>query len=433
MVAKNAMSTTADSEAIAITGVGLVTPFGAGVEPLYDALGSGRSALQPSEAVGRWVPRGEGPEEGRAIAVGQVGDFGAKEVIDGGKLRRMPRVGQFCVVAGRQALAMAPGAQAADVVARYGGERVGVVLGTGLGSLDQVMDFTAAHLKDGPESASPALFPTTVMNTGAALVAMELRLLGPNITVNHRDLSTLEALATARDQLLRGRADAVLAGGFEEIGPWLAHGYARLGALSRIGAPMRPYDRRRDGLALGEGAALFLLERAADARRRGAPVLALLAGLGRGGDDRPRVGWRRPGEPIPVTGGAAAIGAALAQADVAPDAIDYVAGGGNGTDLDLVETATLRAALGGAAERVPISSMLAQSGESMMSAGLRAASALYALGKQALPGTAACEEPDPEASLPGLCRAPRPARVRSVLVPALAQGGGAVALVLRQP
>lgn len=437
MVAKNAMSTThTTSRAIAVTGLGLVTPLGTGVAAFAEALRTGRSALRSCAELGKWV-EGPGGAEGRPILAAPLSDFSAQGAIEPQKLRRIPRLAQLCIVAAREALGMsmgmAPGggkdAGRPAVALRHGDDRVGLVLGTGLGALEQTMEFNAGYLRGGPEAASPALFPTTVMNTAAGMVAMELHLTGPNITINHRDLSAVEAVAVARDHLRCGRADAVLAGGFDELGPWLAHAYGRLHALTAEGEPMRPYDRRRSGLCLGEGAVVLLLERLEDARARGAEVLAVLAGVGRAGDDRPRVGWRGPGlaQGQDIEGAVRAVRLALGEAGAAPG---YVAGGGNGTALDELETRALREALGAAAREVRISSILGQLGESFVSPGLRLASAVCALRDQHLPGTTFCEEPDPAASLPGLLLRPQAAEVTSVLVPTFAQGGGDVALVL---
>jgi 3-oxoacyl-[acyl-carrier-protein] synthase II len=200
------------------------------------------------------------------------------------------------------------------------------------------------------------------------------------------------------------------------------------------GAPaMRPYDRDRSGFLLGEGAVMLLLERAEAAKARGATPLATIAGLGRAGDDRPRIGWQRPGQPAATDGAVRALRSALGEAGVPPDGLDFIVGSGNGSALDELETLALRAALGAAAEQVPIASILGQSGEWMTSGGVRLAAALYALQEQALPGTAHCQQPDPRAALPGLVLAPRPATVRRVLVPAFAQGGGNAAIVLTQP
>ena len=123
----------------------------------------------------------------------------------------------MAIVAAQQALgrtAPLSGPQTVSAVEHYGGDRLGVVLGTGLGMLDLTLEFLAQMVQEGPAAASPATFPYTVMNAGAALVAMELGLRGPNVTVNHRDLSAHEALAHGCDLLHLGRADALLVGGW---------------------------------------------------------------------------------------------------------------------------------------------------------------------------------------------------------------------------
>lgn len=429
---------------IVITGIGALSALGASMAELSAGLRSGACGLQKDPELGKHLLGRQGQEPGlREIWTGRVGEFGAAAAIEAGRRRRMPRLGQMAIVAARQALGLAPGQSAAtsEVIKSHGAEHIAVVLGTGLGTLDMTVEFERSYLREGAAASSPAVFPYTVMNTPAALVAMELGLLGANQAVNHRDLTFAESLATATELILCGRADAVLAGACDELGPWLLHGLDRLGALAwpdAAGAPadpasgsaMRPYDRRRRGFTAGEGATMVLLERSDAATRRGAKILGRIAGIGRGGDDRPRVGWLRSGEAPAMEGAVAAITGALAQAGLGPEQIDYVSGSGNGTGLDRLETAALRQALGAAAESVPISSVLGQTGEWLTSAGARLGAALFALGEQLLPGTALCEEPDPEASLPGLVREARPAAVRSVLLPCLAQGGGNVALVL---
>lgn len=424
------MKTTGFAEPVAITGVGLVSPCGVGVAPFHDALASGQSALTRAPALAALSGLLAG---GAAPLCGQVADTGARAVVPATRLRRTPRVAQLGLVAAHQALGGPAQGSPCAVVSRYGEDRVGVVLGTGLGNLEQTAEFTLGYLRGGPEDASPAAFPLTVMNATAGMLAMEFQLRGLNITVNHRDLSLGEALASARDQLLLGRADAIVAGGFEELGPWTLHSYLRFAALAAHGA--RPYDRARDGLNPGEGAAVLLLERADDARARGATIYGYLAGVGRGGDDRPRVGYARPGEPPAVTGAVTAIQRALAEAALDPRELTYIAGGGDGGAVERLETAALRAALGVAADQAPISSVLGLCGQSMASAGLRVIAALRALASGVAPGTTGCLDPDPDASLPGLLLRPQPLRTDgsgrgAALVPILAMGGGNVALIL---
>lgn len=431
-----------------ITGLGVVTPLGADRDEFYAGLRSGRCCLHKDEDLGgRALNKFVGAarlqkQSGRASAgrwAARLGDFGAAAAIDAGRRRRMPRLAQLAVVAAQQALAVGPGPGAGatqGAVARYGSERVAVVFGTGLGTLELTMEFETGYIQGGLAAASPALFPYTVMNTAAAIVAMELQLHGGNITVNHRDLSVHEALATAVDLLAMDRADAVLCGGGDELGPWLQHGFERLAGLPADAPdglpPMRPYDRQRRGLVLGEGAVMLLVERAAGARSRGARPLATVSGIGRAGDHRPRLGWPPAGQPASTAFAAQAIGGSLQAAALTPAELDFIVGGGNGTALDALETQALRQALGAAAERVPIASVLGQCGEWLTSAGARLGAALYALHEQALPGTTLCSEPDPAAALPGLVLTPRPATapLRHILVPVLAQGGGNAAIIL---
>ena len=191
------------------------------------------------------------------------------------------------------------------------------------------------------------------------------------------------------------------------------------------------FAARKRMLGTGEGAA-------ADFAQPGEQGGTFQAGEGDccavAGDHRPRLGWPPAGQPASTTGAAQAIGGSLQAAALTPAELDFIVGGGNGTALDALETQALRQALGAAAERVPIASVLGQCGEWLTSAGARLGAALYALHEQALPGTTLCSEPDPAAALPGLVLTPRPATapLRHVLVPVLAQGGGNAAIILSQ-
>ena len=385
---------------IVVTGVGVVSAAGVTRESFYDALATGQSGIgQQSEQADGWP-------------VARVGDFGARAVLDAKALRRMARVTQMVLVAARQALGQSmPGASP---------ERSGIVLGTGLGTLRETYEYMKGHIEGGAEAASPLLFPSSVANAAAGQAALELGWRGANSTVNHRELSPIGALIMAADLLALGRADVLLAGGVEDASDVALHGYRRLGGLSRTG--LRPYTLGRDGTVLGEGAAVFVLEREADARARGATILALVAGRAQGGEDRPRLGWGHAWEEA-----ARVLTAALTEAAVGPADIDYVAGGGAGLRIDALEARAVGAALG---RPRPHGSILGQTGEFMASGALRVAAALYALERQALPGTVGAGESDPEAPIPDLVRVPRAARVGAVMVPSLSQGGANAALLL---
>jgi 3-oxoacyl-[acyl-carrier-protein] synthase II len=387
-----------------VTAIGVVSPLGVGEAAFFDALATGR--------------RGVGRDEDGTPAA-RVGDFGARQQIAPGNLRRLPRLSQMAIVAGKQALAVgAP-------VPHYDPTRVGVVLGTGLGTLDETIHFMRGYLEGGPEAASPLLFPSSVMNAAAGQLALECKLRGVNSTVNHRDASPLQALAMACDLLALGRADALLVGAVDELNAPALAGYRRLGGLSATA--MRPYSAARDGLVLGESAAMLLVEREADAIRRGAAIRAYVDGRGESGETRPRIGWGSAGQSDNKRDDAWPEAARAVREAAAGRPIDWVAGGGNGSrQLDERELATLAAGLD---TLPPTSSILAQTGESLSSAMLRVVAALFALERQTIPATLDLVDPPARfaASLPAATQA---ATIDRVLIPTFAQGGANVALVL---
>ncbi len=384
------------SPRFAITGVGVVSPAGVGETALFDAIASGR--LAPVT-----VDEKDGPGC-------RVGDFGAKQQIPPANLRRMPHLTQMAIVAAKQALA----------TSSFDPTRVGVILGTGLGTLDETIGFMRGYIDGGPEAASPLLFPYSVMNAAAGQLAVELKLRGVNSTVNHRDTSPLEALGLACDLLELGRADAILVGGIDELSAPVRAGYRLFGAVTPT--TMRPYDAARDGLQPGEGAALVLLEREADARRRGAKIRAVVDGRAESGDVRARIGWGAPSS----TGGSWREAARSVAEATAGRPISWVAGQGNGTALDEHELATLDQALGALP---PTSSVLPITGESLSSAMVRLLAAIFALENQRIPGTPGLRQPPPAFAAPLIAEI-RAATVERVLLASFAQGGANAAVVL---
>lgn len=353
---------------IAITACGVVSPIGIGAGEFFGALAGGKSA----------VVRGD---DGMRVA--RVGDFGAAKAIAAGSLRRMPRLSQMMIVAAKEALAQA--------ALPYDPTRIGVVLGTGLGTLDETIHFMRGYVEGGPEAASPLLFPSSVMNAAAGQLALECKLRGVNSTVNHRDASPLLALTMACDLLALGRADAIVVGGVDELSAPALRGYRVLGG---------------ENLTLGEGAAVVIVERAEDAAKRGAKILARVAGRGEAGEDRPRVGW---GHAASWPAAARAVSAAAKDG-----VVDAVMSGANGTAFDAREQAAIADGLGATADGrgAATAELVPLVGESFASSMMRVLGALFALAAQTLPG------------------APATRRIDRVLVPSFAQGGANVAVVL---
>jgi 3-oxoacyl-[acyl-carrier-protein] synthase II len=388
----------------AVTGLGVVSPIGVGEEAFFASLESGRTGIGIDAA---------GSERGFPLAARVTGLEPAKW-ISPASLRRMPRLTQLTVIAAKQA--------AAQAQISAPSERTGVVLGTGLGTLDETMEFVRGYVGEGIEAASPTVFPVSVMNAPAGQLAVELKLRGLNATVNHRDHSALSAVAMACDLLELGRADAILVGGIDELSEPVLHSYLAMGGCSRTA--LRPYDVDRDGLIPGEGTTIVVLEREDDARARGARIRALVSGRGESGDVRPRVGWGHA-DSFPEAPRAVA-----AAAERAGGPISYVAGSGNGSSLDLRELAAIREGLGG---KLPLtSSILGLTGESFSSGMLRLLSAIYALERQSVPGTHGLSRSD-TAYDGALVRSWRAAKIDRVLVPSFAQGGANIALVVEKP
>ncbi len=406
---------------IAVTGVGVIAPTGASERAFAAGLATSRSA----------VVRGED-----GFLTAPVGDFEPRRFIQAASLRRLPRLVQMTIVAARHALCDAarvdlgpPGSPLPDAARAPAAalgldlDRVGVILGTGLGTFEQTMEFLNGYIDGGPEAASPLLFPTSVMNAAAGLLAVDCAVRGVNSTINHKDASPLLALGMAIDQLSLGRADAILAGAIDELCPSTLEGYRLLGGLATDA--MRPYDRAHGGLALGESAALLVLERLDDARARGRRVRAILGPRAETSEGRPRVGW---GEGL---AGAEAVRAVAEAAETTAD-LDWIAGGGNGTRLDDMELGACARAFQALGRPLPpVSSILSQTGESAASAMLRVCAAVVACEEGLVPGTLGLEQ-----AIDGydaaIVRAPRRQPVRAALVPSFAQGGANAALVVRR-
>jgi 3-oxoacyl-[acyl-carrier-protein] synthase II len=386
----------------AVTGFGVICPIGIGEESFFAGLESGRSGVGVDAAA---------ESTGYPLSA-RIQGFDPKAFLAPNVLRRMPRLTQLTYAAARQAIDQAKPTCAS--------ERTGVVLGTGLGTLDETMEFVRGYVGDGPEAASPMVFPVSVMNAPAGQLAVELKLRGVNSTVNHRDHSALSALTMACDLLELGRADAIVCGGIDELSEPVHHAYVAMGGMSKTA--MRPYDLERDGLIPGEAVTLVVLEREEDARARGARIRAVISGRGETGESRPRVGW---GHGPSFLEGSRAVSRAVA----GTGPIDYVAGSGNGTSLDVRELQAVREGLGG--KLPPVSSILGQTGESFSSGMLRLGSALYALERQAVPGTLGLSRAESGYDS-SLVRSWRAASITRVLVPSFAQGGANLAVVVEK-
>nr|WSW64745.1 beta-ketoacyl-[acyl-carrier-protein] synthase family protein [Streptomyces sp. NBC_00995]WSW71208.1 beta-ketoacyl-[acyl-carrier-protein] synthase family protein [Streptomyces sp. NBC_00995] len=312
---------------IAVTGIGLVTPGGIGTEASWRAVCAGRPAAALDPAL---------PPSDTGITC-RVPGFDGEALLGGRKAHRLDRFTQFALVAAAEAVA-----DAGLDPASWDGARVAVVLGCADGGPETVEAQHQVLLRHGPARVSPLLLPMQLPNMLAGQTSIELGATGPNLVVATACASGATAIGIARDLLLLDRCDIALAGGSEAmITPLVMAGFAQMGALSRgAGDPARasrPFDIDRDGFVAGEGSGVLVLERARDARARGARAHALLAGHALSADAHHMT------SPHPEGAGAeAALRTALADAGAGPQDVRHVNAHGTSTQLnDLVEAQVL--------------------------------------------------------------------------------------------
>ena len=369
-----------------ITGIGVTTPIGTGKKEFWSSLVEGRSggnALRSFDAADFPV----------RIAA-EIDDFGPERFIDPRELARTDRFAQMAIVAAGLALEDAGLVDVED-------SRCAVIVGSGIGGLATIEEQHSAFMRGGPRRVSPFMVPRLMPNAAAALISMRFGLHGVNFAVASACATGGHALGEALQTIRSGRADVVLAGGSESaITPLSVAAFARMGALSKRNddpsAASRPFDAERDGFVFGEGAGVIVIESETHARARGARPLAELAGYGATSDAY------HVTQPDPQGSGAsAAMSAALADARLSPEDIDYINAHGTSTPYnDRIETLAIKAAFGNEAKRIPVTSTKSQTGHLLGAAGaVEAAACALILRNRIIPRTINLENPDPECDL----------------------------------
>lgn len=396
------------SDAIVVTGMGCLGPFGLGREALAAALGRG-------DPLGTPVDRSAGyHRRAGATLVAACRDLDLSPWLSPQAARRMSDLSQFAVAAARMALADA----GLDAVPA---DRTAVAIGTAFGPGGFTEQLARQILEQGGKAASPFLFTDCVANAAAGQIALALGARGPNTTICQREAGPLLALGHGSDELARGRADLCLAGAVDELKP-LSHAILdRFRALARPaphGELPRPFDRRRAGYLAGEGATVLVLERESAARARGARVLARVGTTVRAFD--PTASATGPG------GDAAGLAATLRERlGDRLDAVDTVISSASGARRgDALEAAILRAALPAAARVLAPKAVHGEFG-----GGTLAAALLALLGATFARPTAA-DQPDPAL---GIELAAGAVHARSVLCSAHAVGGVSAWTLLERP
>jgi 3-oxoacyl-[acyl-carrier-protein] synthase II len=404
--------------AVAITGIGAVTAAGAGVEAFWTACVEGRSALRPAGA--EFAGRGPGGGTAAPPAVGAVDvDLG------GNGPRSEERAAALLLRAADEALQSA--ALPSGWLPAGAGTAIGTCLGGALATFAWCDGLAARRAAVAPGAAWPA--PPWPAPGGFAAPARRLAaargLTGPVTTLSAACISGTAAVAHATETIRRGESDLMIAGGVDALSPFVLAGFGLLRALAT--GIMRPFDRRRDGLSLGEGAGVLVLEPLDAARRRGAPILAIVEGSGSAADAHHMTG------PSPTGDGVArALQAALDDARRTARDVDFISAHGTGTPFnDRMETLAFKRVLGARAPEVPIDSIKPIVGHTLGAAGaLEAILCVRAIGEGIVPPTAHLEEPDPECDLDYVRGAARRQAVRRALSTSSAFAGHNAALLL---
>lgn len=392
-----------------ITGMGVVSPLGNDLEPFWKGLCEGRSGIRLIEG---W----DTTEFSTKIA-GVAPDV-APEGMSTKDMRRQSRNALFGIEAATQAWKMA----GLDID-QEDPCRCGVILGSGIGGIESINEDSVKMAEGGPRKVSPLMIPRGIANMAAGVVAIQLGLRGPNRATVTACAAGTQSIGEAADLIRMGKADVMIAGGSEAtVIPFAVAGFCSMRALStRNDAPekaSRPFDLDRDGFVMGEGAGCVVIESEAHARKRGAAILGVVAGCGETGDAYHITAPRPDG-----SGPAAAMRAALAQAELEPGDIDYYNAHGTSTKLnDASESLSLRTVFG--EQMPPTSSTKSMIGHLLGAAGaVEALVCLLAIRDGIMPPNINYDTPDPECDINLIANTAREGRIEKVMSNSLGFGG----------
>lgn len=402
---------------VVITGIGVLSPIGNGRDTYWDALSRGATGFREITLFDTTAFR--------VHRAGEMTDFDPLPLLGKKGLRDLDRSTRLVCSAAKLALN-----DSRLEVSEANTRSMGVSIGTTFGSLHSISQFDRSGLIEGPRFVNPSHFPNTVINSPASQVSIRFTIKGFNTTLSTGFCAGLDALSYAADFIRLGRADAVLAGGVEELCEETFRMFHELGYLSGMSGAepaSRPFDAGRDGFVLSEGSAVLVVEDEEHARSRGADILAVILGCGNAFDPEADSTFDRAGRGLKT-----AIVQALEEAGVRPKDVGFVCSCANGTPgLDRMEARVLSEALGEDARHVPASSIKSMIGETFSASGALAVSAAVgALRQGFIPPTVNHRQTDPLCTLDIVPNAARSQAVKTVLITAADPYGQNSALVV---
>lgn len=407
---------------VVITGVGVVSPIGIGKESYWKALSTGQNGF------GRIT---KFDVSGLPCQIdSEVKDFNPTEFVDKKRARRMDLFTQYAMTAAHMAV------QDANIdVKTIVPERAGVIVGSGIGGLPTIESQHQILITKGPRRVTPFLIPMLITNIAPGEIAIDFGFVGPNYSVSSACATSNQAIGTALRHLRYGDADIMIAGGTEgAITPLGLAGFSQAQALTfdyndNPGKASRPFDAKRSGFVMGEGAGLVVLETEEHAKKRGAKIYAELAGYG-ATDDAYHI-------TAPNPNGKAAANAmkmALTDGNVKPEEINYINAHGTSTPLnDKTETAAIKAVFGEYSKKIPISSTKSMTGHLLGAAGgIELIATLLSMQHNMVHPTINYENPDPECDLDYVPNQARAHEITAALSNSLGFGGHNAVLVVKK-
>ena len=406
---------------VVITGMGVVSPVGSDLDLFWQNLLAGRSGIGK-------VTRFDTTQYDCKIG-GEARDFNPEQFMPRKDLRRTDRFVQFAAVAAKKAVA--DGQLDLD---RENLDRVGVLIGSGIGGMETIVDQVGILLTKGPQRVSPFMIPMLIVDMASGYVSMLLGARGPNLAVVSACATATHSLGEAARAIIHDDADVMVAGGTEAgISPMGYAGFCAMRALStRNDEPeraSRPFDKERDGFVMGEGAGVCILESLEHARKRHARIYCEIAGYGITGDAYHMSAPAPEGE-----GAARSMAMALRHAKLNTDQVQYINAHGTSTPVgDKCETAAIKTVFGPWAYKLAVSSTKSMTGHLLGASGaIETAICALALRDNIVPPTINYENPDPDCDLDYVPNKARELKVNACVNNSLGFGGHNATLVLKR-
>ncbi len=407
---------------VAVTGLGVISPLGIGIEQNWAAACAGTSGIGP-------ITRFDASAFPARIA-GEVKGFDPEEYIEKKEIKKMDTFLHYALAAGKMAVE-----DSGLVITDENAERVGVVVGSGLGGLATIEKYHSLYLENGPKKISPFFVPMLIVNLAPGQISMHFGCKGPNTSLVTACATGNHSIGEAFKIIQRGDADAIIAGGVEStITPLAVGGFCSMKALTSTHNDdpqrgSRPFEKDRDGFVMAEGAGIIILEELEQAQKRGADIYAEIVGFGCNADAYHITAPSPNGE-----GAARCMNLALKDAGLNPEDIDYINAHGTSTPMnDMSETQAMKSVYKDHAKKIAVSSTKSMTGHLLGAAGgVESVFSALTIKNGVIPPTINYDTPDPECDLDYVPNQAREQKVKTVMSNSFGFGGTNATLIFKK-